>query len=749
MPDTRAQIEGAAAGRAATLQLTVKKGSRIIPLLLLIFVIVLFVSDHIKGISGSAFGDVLSSQIPVLDKVIFGLRAGTVEFFKAFSENFRSVVTGTLYSIGVLSLYALVPGIAGMIYRRSFWRWFLIGFVVLYLVASAFSSKDKGVLELIGGADTEVTAATPVAAVSVAPPASSTASATTPPASGAMPSPAPAVEPSTTATAKRPVSTSGTSYKTSGMQGLVFFVISQMVLLLLAFRLHRQTNSVGVFPPTVYNLMLAAVLALVAYACFAKLGPDGIWDALLPSTFYRWEFMLLMLPAIYLLLKRRLSWPSTERKNIVVCLDGTNNTPGQTDLGRVAQTNVLKLFDMLKQERSQGPVLKTLVPTAGQFDATLTKRYGNKQIAFYYSGVGNSIENSPILDGLGLATGLGADSIVDRAYIDIMRVYRPGDRIFLFGFSRGAAIARLLARAIDQKGAPRKIWSLRLFGRHWTVWKSDSKQHDVPIAVLGCWDTVGAFGVAKKIAGIDFGKVNAFKDLSIPDNVQQAYHFVALDEQRDSFAPNLMDPDPITPERIVEVWFSGDHSNVGGSWATDKLSDVTLDFMLTKVSSGYISAEMGEPGNEDWGLHLSGVNGRIYKGPITNDLIVLNPDPLGQLRQVTSMVYNYVPRKMPLHAVISENVIERMTQSVPAYAPQSLFDLNDEIDKKRDTIDEKVARLEETGSLDEKERVEIFKVKEKLRLTRWPKYWAALQLTTPLPPERLSNKELGASAAAA
>ena len=144
-----------------------------------------------------------------------------------------------------------------------------------------------------------------------------------------------------------------------------------------------------------------------------------------------------------------------------------------------------------------------------------------------------------------------------RAYLDIMRVYRPGDgqrpgdRIFIFGFSRGAAIARLLARTIDQKGAPKKLWSLRLLGRHWTIWKSDNKQHDVPIAVLGCWDTVGAFGVAKKIAGIDFGRVNAFKDLSIPDNVKQAYHLVALDEQRDSFAPTLMDPDPLTPERII------------------------------------------------------------------------------------------------------------------------------------------------------------------------------------------------------
>lgn len=143
---------------------------------------------------------------------------------------------------------------------------------------------------------------------------------------------------------------------------------------------------------------------------------------------------------------------------------------------------------------------------------------------------------------------------------------------------------------------------------------------------------------------------------------------------------------------------------------------------------------------------VPGIAGSIYRRSFWRWLligfVVLNPDPLGQLRQVTSMIYNYVPRKMPLHAVISESVIERMTQSQPAYAPQSLFDLNDEIDKKRDTIDENVARLEETGSLDAKERVEIFQVKEKLRLTRWPKYWAALQRTTPLPPVTLANNEL-------
>lgn len=694
MAETTVTHEGAAAGRAATVQLAVKKGSRVIPLLLLAAIVVLFVSDHVKSMSGNAAGEIIASKLPNAEKAIALIKGGTVEFFQALSHDFRAILKGTLLTIGILSLYALLPGIAGMIYRRSFWRYFLAGFVVLYAIASVFSSETQGVLGLVAGAESTSTAG-------------------------------------------------------AGTQGVVFFVISQLLLLLLAFRLYRHTSSVGVVPPAIYNAAMAAMLLAVAFACYRKIGPDGLWDALLPGRFYRWEFMLLMLPAIYLLLRRQLSWPGTARKNIVVCLDGTNNTPGQKDLGRIAQTNVLKLFDMLKQDKGSASVINALVPVKGQFDATLTKRYRDKQIAFYYSGVGNSIENSPLLDGLGLATGLGADSIVDRAYLDIMRVYRPGDRIFIFGFSRGAAIARLLARAIDQKGAPRKLWSLRLFGRHWTIWKSDSKQHDVPIDVLGCWDTVGAFGVAKTIAGIDFGKVNAFKDLSIPDNVRQAYHLVALDEQRDSFAPTLMDPDPLTPERIIEVWFSGDHSNVGGSWATDKLSDVTLDFMLTRVSSGYIAGATGEPGNEEWGIYLSGVNGRAYTGALSSDVVVLNPDPLGQLRQVTSMVYTYVPRKLPIHAVVSESVIQRMMGSEPAYAPQSLFDLNDEIDKKRDAIDEKVARLEETGSLSEKERQEIFTVKERLRLTRWPKYWENLKISTPLPHERLANAARASTGAVA
>ncbi len=65
-----------------------------------------------------------------------------------------------------------------------------------------------------------------------------------------------------------------------------------------------------------------------------------------------------------------------------------------------------------------------------------------------------------------------------------------------------------------------------------------------------------------------------------------------------------------------------------------------------------------------------------------------------------------------------------MTQSLPVYAPQALFKLNDAIDEKRDQIDEKVRRLGETASLDAAELAKVLGYKEKLRLRRWSEYWA-------------------------
>ena len=616
--------------------------------------------------------DVLNSTI------WWGLFVDTIkEYTKGLFSKFGEITYGLLKATAFAGFVSLIPGLAGMIYRRNFWGWFLIPFIALFVIASG----------IIGQKSTE-----------------------------AM---------------------------------LLFFLVSQLLVVLLALRLRRYSRSIGPVPTTVHNWLLAATLSLVAAAWWFGWG-GRIWSSW--SGWYQWEFILFGLPILYLLLRRSDVWRGREPKNIVMCLDGTTNTPDQFEFGRLAQTNVFKLFKMLKSDAR-----KSVDASSRAFNASLSKRYKDKQIALYYSGVGNRFENDPIVQLLGGATGLGASSVVDRAYLDLMRVYRPGDRILIFGFSRGAAIARLLARAIDQKGAPKTIWTLRLFGRHWTIWRSkrDPRRNKmVPVTVLGCFDTVGAFGIAKNIAGLNFQNIDLFKDLTVPDNVEQAYHMVALDEMREEFEPTLMEPDPIQPARIVEVWFSGDHANIGGGWATTKLSDLTLDFLLKKVSSGYAFDNGMTPGQETWGLYLSAVNSNkvTAKDPDTNGAFVdidgqkpfvLHPDPLGQLRQWKSTLYVYKPRQLPHHAVISETVFERMANAAPLYAPPSLFNLHDELDKKRKSVNSAVTRLKETDSLTLEEHNAILAFKDKLHLTRWPQYAEFLNSLPTLPrkPEaKLTNE---------
>jgi hypothetical protein len=64
-----------------------------------------------------------------------------------------------------------------------------------------------------------------------------------------------------------------------------------------------------------------------------------------------------------------------------------------------------------------------------------------------------------------------------------------------------------------------------------------------------------------------------------------------------------------------------------------------------------------------------------------------------------------------------------MIDSLPLYAPQALFDLNDELDKRRDTIDAQVAKLSESELISEEDLRKIEGYKKKLRLNRFERYW--------------------------
>ena len=574
-------------------------------------------------------------------------------------EDFPRLLLAQLTRLGQVLVFSLVPGVVGLIYRRAFVRWFLASFVLL-------TALNTG-LDLIG-------------------------------------------QGSITPTVRNALE--------NGWVVPLFLVLEMQVFFLLLasrLRMHRVAALDGrqKLETRLWSAGVA-VLALTSLVLLARVVLPG--EPSVPA--YRlllWLEGTVAAAAIaYALFRQSLAPPPAGRKNIVLCVDGTWNEPGQRDLGRLAETNVLKLYRLLEGVRP-----KT------EFNAGGVKEYVDddgavRQVSFYYRGVGNSMENSEIGQTLGGMFGWGADGIVERAYLDLARVYRPGDRIFIFGFSRGAAIARLIAGVIDRREVPTSQWTLRLFGRHWVVWQSRDCQADVEVEVLGCWDTVGAFGISKNVLGIPFQSINLLKDLDVPRAVRRAYHMVALDETRDAFVPTLMQPDLLDPHRIVEVWFSGNHANVGGGYATDRLSNVALAFLLEHVSSGYAPDESRRPGDESWGLYLTA---SASTRPLQDDEIPtgrIDADPLGQLRRAGGAIYTDIVRELPLHAVVHDTVFERMAASPEVYAPQSVFDLNAQLLEKRRTLETEIDQLAATGSLTTEEAERALEAsKARLTMTRW------------------------------
>src|SRR5690242_11342508 len=131
-------------------------------------------------------------------------------------------------------------------------------------------------------------------------------------------------------------------------------------------------------------------------------------------------------------------------KNIIFCADGTWNGPGGDD-GSDPATNVFRLFVNLDGEDDIGSTL-----LANEQERNLTVDGTAVQSAKYLHGVGDS--RNMLTRLLGGTVGAGLIARVVRGYTYISRNYRPGDRIFIVGFSRGAYTARALAGMIAAKG---------------------------------------------------------------------------------------------------------------------------------------------------------------------------------------------------------------------------------------------------------------------------------------------------------
>ncbi|VAW74068.1 Peptidoglycan binding domain protein [hydrothermal vent metagenome] len=268
------------------------------------------------------------------------------------------------------------------------------------------------------------------------------------------------------------------------------------------------------------------------------------------------------------------------KKRIVICADGTWNRP-EKDLDKDFPTNVLKLARAIK------PVGTDQAP----------------QQIFYDWGIGSYYAKVS-----GGTTGKGIDKNIMDDYRYIVQNYAPGDELFLFGFSRGAYTVRALCGMINNIGILKRA-DAKLIQQGFDHYKKSGKKYSPKgeksvsfrrehshskreIAFAGVWDTVGALGIPFSFLGL-LDRKDEFYDNKMGPIIKVARHAMAIDELRSDFEPTVWEPRAGVD--LKQVWFSGVHSNIGGSYAPDKngglASDYALDWMMREAQKAGLAFE--------------------------------------------------------------------------------------------------------------------------------------------------------------
>lgn len=205
-----------------------------------------------------------------------------------------------------------------------------------------------------------------------------------------------------------------------------------------------------------------------------------------------------------------------------------------------------------------------------------------------------------------IIAGVGINHQIRRAYQFLAARYRPGDRIFLMGFSRGAYAVRALAGMIDRVGLLRPEFAgegfvLRAY-RHYRDAPLDPTARrfaaqychpSVSITAVGVLDTVQAVGVRWPLLWRVMPKVHAFRSHRLGRSVQHGFHAMALDETRQAYALDRWRTHGSRTSSVEQVWFRGTHGDIGGQlngrhsarpranvplvWLLSRLQDVGLE----------------------------------------------------------------------------------------------------------------------------------------------------------------------------
>lgn len=389
-------------------------------------------------------------------------------------------------------------------------------------------------------------------------------------------------------------------------------------------------------------------------------------------------------------------------RNIVILMDGTSNEI------HADRTNILRLYGTLKKSKEQLVYYDPGVGTLGG-DYLFSKSYG------------------VLKEYIQRMFGWGLDENVKEAYRFLVENYSRdengnGDRIYLFGFSRGAYSARVLAGFLRAFGLMEKR-NLNLLDYAYQAYKTISEDdsriadrnapvgtHDplyrsfedirlyervlrpdrVPIRFMGLFDTVSSVFERGRI-GFRRRK-HAFTSRN--SMVECVRHAVATDERRCMFHPDLWVPgqsympNPFAshlakPQDFREVWFPGVHSDVGGGYPEHQshLAKIPLIWMICEAKKAGLIFNTGTVNQ----LVLGKRKGKPHS--------YVPPHPLAEAHNSMTAAFKwmeYVPQRMhpdaegpsflglhmprqqrrliPAGAVLHASVLERLKSGIPVYA---------------------------------------------------------------------------------
>src|ERR1051325_6829356 len=269
-------------------------------------------------------------------------------------------------------------------------------------------------------------------------------------------------------------------------------------------------------------------------------------------------------------------------RNIIVCCDGTNNEFGPKN------TNVVRLVQVLDRE----------APT---------------QLVYYDPGVGTFPDpgtwtkmGKRLSEWIDLAFATDLSRKVEAAYTYLMNYWQPDDRVYLFGFSRGAYSVRVLAAllyhlgllprgsenmvpyamrlfsgtrggATDEQAGKRNYWALCSEFRRTSARKIDGgDQRHFPIHFLGVWDTVSSVGWVWNPKSYPYTGYNP--------GIAHLRHAVSLDERRCMFRQNRLNNKKDPTQDLVQLYFPGVHSDVGGGYGDSYLWQPAFDWLVDEAA---------------------------------------------------------------------------------------------------------------------------------------------------------------------